>query len=92
MRGLILKHEHAQAIADGTKTVEYRNFSTNKLNEKIAIVSGDKIYAYVKITKISEPSGRDDYRYAWALDVIKRFPGTKPKCPRKKGQQIWIVI
>lgn len=94
MRGLILKEEFAQKIAHGKKIEEYRNFPTKKMNEKIAIISGDRIYAYVKITKVVELSCNEEYKYAWALHVMDRFPvpETRPRCKRKKGQQVWAII
>ena len=94
MYGLILKPAYAEKIAQGKKREEYRNYSTGKVNEKIAIISGDRIYAYAKITKVKELSCKEEYRYAWALDVIVRFPRqeSRPRCKRKMGQQIWAKL
>lgn len=93
MNALILKPEYAEKIARGEKLNEFRNYSTAKINEEIAIISGNSVYAYAKITKVIKLENHD-FKYAWNLKILRTFPlpESRPRCERKLGQQIWASI
>ena len=89
--GLLMEHQFAAMIADGTKTIEYRSTPPpkDKFQVPIYILSKGRVYAKVKITSYNGNNLQPQHAYDWHLEVIKAYnPQIRYNHPQ--GAQKWV--